>query len=208
MSPRQWRSEGEVGGACRGSSPTGACRVLDLDFDDDVDDDDLDLFDDLPDGLARHPGRIASGVGQPFGHQGLLFEPEIGSYQNRARQYDGKGRFMQRDALPRMRYVGDSSQVDWNLYAYEAANPISHVDWSGWAPAGCHSTLCFSNCYPPNPQSLTPAILCDEDSHGNRVTTTCTYRCWAVWYCPCMSTCTCTGLWTCVNTAFGGYHWT
>ena len=70
------RAAAEVGGACRGSGPSGACRLLDLDFDDDVDDDDLDLFDDLPQGLARHPGRIASGVDQPFGHQGLVFEPE------------------------------------------------------------------------------------------------------------------------------------
>jgi RHS repeat-associated protein len=71
---------------------------MDFDFDGDYDADDRTLFDALPGGTAQHPGRLASGVDQPFGHQGLLFEPEIGSYQNRARQYDpNKRRFMQRD---------------------------------------------------------------------------------------------------------------
>ncbi|UCE61673.1 MAG: hypothetical protein JSU63_07975 [Phycisphaerales bacterium] len=161
------RAEAEVGGACRGSGPTGACRLLDLDFDDDVDDDDLDLFDDLPQGLARHPGRTTSGVDQPFGHQGLLFEPEIGSYQNRTRQLSpATMRFMQRDRFgikstvrPRQ-YYSDGM----GLYAYERSAPLTRTDafglqcGSGWSdawvpeygPAGCPYGGCcqkHDNCY-------------------------------------------------------------
>ncbi|MGH8674171.1 MAG: hypothetical protein ACREVG_07670 [Burkholderiales bacterium] len=89
--------KGTVGVTCTGTI-SGACRVLDLDFDGDYDSSDATKFDALPQGLARHPGRTFSGVQQPFAHQGLLFEPEIGSYQNRARQYDpGNRRFAQRD---------------------------------------------------------------------------------------------------------------
>jgi RHS repeat-associated protein len=91
--------KGTPGTDCTGTV-SGACRILDLDFDGDYDSTDATKFDNLPQGLARHPGRIATGVEQPFGHQGLLFEPEIGSYQNRRRQYDpGKRRFVQRDPL-------------------------------------------------------------------------------------------------------------
>jgi len=88
--------KGTVGTTCTGTV-SGACRILDLDYDGDYDSTDASLFDSLPSGLARHPGRFATGVSQPFAHQGLLYEPEITSYQNRARQYDpGKRRSNQR----------------------------------------------------------------------------------------------------------------
>ena len=74
--------KGTVGVTCTGTV-SGACRILDVDFDGDYDSTDAAKFDALPQGLARHPGRTFSGVSQPFAHQGLLFEPEIGSYQNR-----------------------------------------------------------------------------------------------------------------------------
>ena len=87
--------KGTVGSTCTGTV-SGACRILDLDFDGDYDSTDATKFDALPQGMQRRPGRFASNVNQPFAHQGLLFEPEIGSYQNRARQYDvGKRRFVQ-----------------------------------------------------------------------------------------------------------------
>jgi len=91
--------KGTPGSTCTGTV-SGECRILDLDFDGDYDNDDATKFDNLPQGLARHPGRIATAVDQPFAHQGSLYEPEIGSYQNRARQYDpAKRRFVQRDPL-------------------------------------------------------------------------------------------------------------
>jgi len=82
------------------SGVTGACRILDLDFDGRILYNDTSLHNMLDWGFARHPGRTATSVSQPFAHQGLLHEPEIASYQNRARQYDPvKRRFTQRDPL-------------------------------------------------------------------------------------------------------------
>ncbi len=129
------RAAAEGGGACRGSGPSGACRILDLDFDDDVDDADLTLFDALPSGLAQHPGRIATAVNQPFGHQGLLHDAEIGSYQNRRRQYDPPTRrFLQTDPLAfqphgfwTVRHYGDGM----NLYQYVRGNPGAYRDSLG-----------------------------------------------------------------------------
>ncbi|MCH8253296.1 MAG: hypothetical protein IID36_12675, partial [Planctomycetes bacterium] len=99
--------DGDVDGADKGlpgvtctGTVAGACRILDLDFDGDYDAADATKFDALDQGLARHPGRRYSGVEQVFAHQGLLYEPEIGSYHNRARQYHPTlRRFVQRDPL-------------------------------------------------------------------------------------------------------------
>jgi RHS repeat-associated protein len=91
--------KGTPGTTCTGTV-SGACRLLDLDFDGDYDSADATLFDALPQGLSRYPGRTFSGVHQPFAHQGLLHDPEIMSYQNRARQYEPtKRRFLQRDTI-------------------------------------------------------------------------------------------------------------
>ena len=89
--------KGTPGTTCSGTV-TGACRILDLDFDGDYDAADGTLFDALDQGLARHPGLLATGLHFPFADQGLYYDPELGSYQNRNRQYDPKlRRFMQRD---------------------------------------------------------------------------------------------------------------
>jgi hypothetical protein len=76
---------GEITGlTCGGSNPSGACRVLDLDFDNDCDASDETVFDSLPHtGTVIHPARRSSLLGQPFAHQGLFLDSEIGSYQNR-----------------------------------------------------------------------------------------------------------------------------
>lgn len=132
------RAAAEVGGTCRGSGPTGACRILDLDFDGTVDSSDATLFDALPQGNARHPGRIASALDQPFGHQALLFEPEIGSYQNRHRQYDpGQRRFLQRDPLAVRRRPGSGYQDGLSIYAYLSNAPIGKSD-----PFGAEILVC------------------------------------------------------------------
>ena len=97
---------------------------------------DAGKFDSLAQGLQRNPGRLASAVQQPFAHQGLLFEPEIGSFQNRVRLYaPGKKRFAQRD--PYFFAFADGP----NLYSYTRENPIAQIDpsgfvCSGWAPTG------------------------------------------------------------------------
>ncbi len=50
--------------------------------------------------LQRVPATTVSTMGNSFGHQGLAFDVEIGSYQNRHRQYAPKmKRFMQRQVL-------------------------------------------------------------------------------------------------------------
>jgi RHS repeat-associated protein len=131
--------KGTVGTTCTGTV-SGACRILDLDFDGDYDANDATKFDALPQGLQRTPGRLASAVQQPFAHQGLLFEPEIGSYQNRARQYDPeKRRFSQRDPL----FIGilqSTSPKSTNMriavalgaeYNYTNNNPIYYTDSTG-----------------------------------------------------------------------------
>ena len=48
--------KGTPGTDCTGTV-TGTCRILDLDFDGDYDSTDASLFDALPQGLSRHPGR-------------------------------------------------------------------------------------------------------------------------------------------------------
>lgn len=116
--------KGTPGSTC--TTMSGSCRILDLDFDGDYDSADATLFDSLPSGLQRNPGKLASGVSQPFAHQGLLFEPEIGSYQNRARQYDpGNRRFTRRDP--------NGFEDGLDLFTYVRANPIRYKDARGKA---------------------------------------------------------------------------
>jgi len=115
--------KGTVGVTCTGTV-SGACRILDLNFDGVYDSTDAGLFNYLPQGSQKRPGKQSSGVSQPFAHQGLLFEPEIASYQNRARQYDpAKRRFMQRDTLEQFATA--------TLYEYVASNPMINVDLNG-----------------------------------------------------------------------------
>ena len=123
--------KGTVGTTCTGTV-SGACRILDLDFDGDYDSADATKFDSLAQGNARHPGRLFTSVDQPFGHQGLLFDAEIGSYQNRARQYDpGKRRFAQRDPLVFGIGVKASYQDGMNVYGYLKVSPFHFFDPMG-----------------------------------------------------------------------------
>lgn len=78
--------------------------------------------------------------GNPFAHQGLQLDPEIGSYQNRARQYAPKlKRFMQRDPATTnslLMVCGWPTRVHTdgtNLYQYVMSNPTSNMDYSGLA---------------------------------------------------------------------------
>jgi len=140
--------KGTPGTTCTGTV-SGSCRILDLDFDGDYDSSDATLFDALPQGLSRHPGRTVTAVDQPFAHQGLPYDAEIMTYQNRARQYDPvKRRFVERDPLcltgnglrAGQRREGGAHPVcggDWaarqyrdgvNLYGYVLGDPIGRTD--------------------------------------------------------------------------------
>ncbi len=125
----------DTGGVCLGGSPPPACRVMNLDFNTVYDSNDLTLFDALPQGNMIHPGRIATNVDQPFGHQGLLHDPEIRAIDNRARTLlPGARRFAQPDplAFAGAEFVMADHYADgMNMYAYARANPVSFRDPSG-----------------------------------------------------------------------------
>ena len=124
--------KGIPGITCTGTV-TGACRILDLDFDGDYDAADASEFDNLDQGIARHPARSSTGLHQPFAHQGLLYEPELGSYQNRLRQYDPtKRQFLQRDPLAEGPGPDDAPDR-LNVYRYVRNSPLGITDPSGGA---------------------------------------------------------------------------
>ncbi len=105
------------------SDVSGVCRIVDFDFDGDYDASDGTTLEGLY-GSGRHPGLTSSALGNPFAHQGLFYDPEIESYQNRARQYHPRHRrFLQRDPLG---YIDGMS-----LYGYVGRNPIIWKDPSG-----------------------------------------------------------------------------
>ncbi|UCC29103.1 MAG: hypothetical protein JSU86_12980 [Phycisphaerales bacterium] len=153
--------KGTPGSTCTGTV-SGACRILDLDFDGDYDSTDAGLFNPLPQGLARHPGRIATAVDQPFGHQGLLHEPEIRSYQNRTRQYDpGKRRFVQRDPYDVTHGDRSAYQDGMDSYVYVRGRPLSSRDPSGRECEGGFllGYLHHQNCQPEEWMTLINCVL-------------------------------------------------
>ena len=75
----------------------------------------------------KHIGGDA--FGNLFAHQGLQLDPEIGSYQNRARQYAPKlKRFMQRDPLGLEPRAGSGYQGGLNSYGCGRQNPSTLFD--------------------------------------------------------------------------------
>jgi RHS repeat-associated protein len=153
---------GEITGlTCGGSNPSGACRVLDLDFDNDCDSSDETVFDALPHtGTVIHPARRSSLLGQPFAHQGLFLDSEIGSYQNRARQYGpGLRRFVQRDPLAFLAKAGGGYQDGASLFQYEISSPLNSLD-----PRGL-----FQSFVPhlPSPRTDCGQIAC-QCEHGDK----------------------------------------
>ncbi|MEK6675043.1 MAG: RHS repeat-associated core domain-containing protein, partial [Planctomycetota bacterium] len=158
--------KGTVGSTCTGTV-SGACRILDLDFDGDYDSTDATKFDALTQGSLRTPGLKSSSVNQPFAHQGLLFEPEIGSYQNRPRQYLSNTRkFAQRDSV---RFA-----IREGLYEYAKSSPINLLDPTGRSaaqPGACSQLWCGEVCSQLGPN-------CDktiDQIGGAAVSVCCTY---------------------------------
>jgi len=114
--------KGTPGTTCTGTV-SGECRILDLDFDGDYDSTDASLFDSLPQGLAQHPSRTFTGIDQPFAHQGLLYDAEIMTYQNRARQYaPSKRRFAQRTTVDERNSIVSPFRTLLNSYAFKSSN--------------------------------------------------------------------------------------
>ena len=109
---------------------------------------------------ARPPKpRVAHGLGQSlnrtrvspkrfgnaFAHQGLQLDPEIGSYQNRARQY-----------LSRLNRFGQPDPVGYpdgtNYYAYTRCNPTKSNDPLGFASC---ELVCADMTYGPHEAAKT-----------------------------------------------------
>ncbi len=127
-----------LGGACWQSS-SQACLCLDADGDGKVEYDDYAIISAYVSTLTadtqlqRVPAAPSTRRGNPFAHQGLLYDAEIASYQNRARQYDPKAkRFIQRDPLQLMEHSPKIAMalegLDINSYSYVGNEPLSCVD--------------------------------------------------------------------------------
>jgi len=124
-------------GTCSGAA-TGDCRRLDANADGVVDSADQTIIAayiatlDSDTELQRIPAATHSRRGNVFGHQGLVLDAELASYQNRFRHYHPRTmHFLQRDP---------EGHVDGpNLYCYLARNPTSLTDFSGTTarPAFC-----------------------------------------------------------------------
>jgi RHS repeat-associated protein len=134
-----------TGGECW-SNYSGDCRRLDADSDRDIDADDYAAISSFIDELSgdqaiqRAPAPTRSQLGNPFAHQGLVFDAEIGSYQNRARQYNPRlKRFMQRDPLGFLPWTGVAYRDGMNLYQYVASDPLIWLDATGMSSCtdGC-----------------------------------------------------------------------
>jgi RHS repeat-associated protein len=130
-------------GVCWGDY-SGDCRRLDADADGDIDADDYDAIVAYADMLTseneiqRVPAASRSMWGNVFGHQGLVLDTEIGSYQNRARQYAPKAkRFMQRDPLVFERSAESGYQDGLNIYARSMHAPLKLFDPSGHFSCKC-----------------------------------------------------------------------
>jgi RHS repeat-associated protein len=163
--------KGTVGVTCTGTV-SGSCRILDLDFDGDYDSTDATKFDALPQGWQGREGLTASVVNQPFAHQGLLFEPEMGSYQNRARQYHpGLRRFVQRDPLVlATTKAGSGYQDGFSLYGLYRMNPWSFLDPLGTSCCDNEYNEWLVNClqdYITCQQEADAEFVCDPSCDKN-----------------------------------------
>ncbi|MCK4659616.1 MAG: hypothetical protein KAV82_08870 [Phycisphaerae bacterium] len=99
---------------------TGDCRIFDFDCDNDLDETDQNTLRSLYQGLSedmqnrRIPSTTFSQTGNPFTHQGLIFDGEMGGYQVRHRWLSPKlKKFGQRDSLVLIHFL--CSNGAWRL---------------------------------------------------------------------------------------------
>ena len=149
----------DSGDTCWGSGPTGSCRLVDFDFDNDVDATDATRLAELDSTTTyRQPGQPYSAVGNTRAHQGLVYDAEIGSYSGRARQYGARlKRFMQRDPLSRRRHARVAYWEGMNSYACFRNNPFRWYDPSGRQaiPGGEGGSYSYScDCSRPKNKSV------------------------------------------------------
>ncbi|MBI4719245.1 MAG: hypothetical protein HY763_15715 [Planctomycetes bacterium] len=137
--------QGTVGTTCTGIV-SGGCRIVDFDFEGDYDATDASAFDNLTQGAARHPGRVATAVNQSFRHQGLYSDVENAFYQNRHRESTNQlSRYLERApepffAQPRRLEILGERMVS---YLYGDANPQARLDPLG-LQTNCGTMTC--NC--------------------------------------------------------------
>jgi RHS repeat-associated protein len=161
-------------GTCTGTA-TGDCRRMDADADGDVDSTDQTTISNYiasltaDTELARTPAATGSQRGNSFGYQGLFFDHELASYQNRARQYAPiANRFLQRDPLHAMIIFasGDASNLKiahrdgLNEYASLKSNPFLNRDPSGLVC--CKDRPCNGG-----PVGAIPSIVCSASTLGS-----------------------------------------
>jgi len=153
------------GQACWGADPSGACRVFDFDVDGDLDNDDQTVMTalvNLPSTNHVHHNRTSSSVGLIFAHQGLILDPEIGTYYNRARTYNPSlQRFIQTDphGIQETTVDADLLYVDGlNNYAYVRNNPVLLGDSKGLA---C-GDACTDEIVPDTPWGIKFTPCCEK----------------------------------------------
>ncbi|GJM25784.1 MAG: hypothetical protein DHS20C16_21990 [Phycisphaerae bacterium] len=142
-------------GTCNGTA-TGDCRRMDADADSEVDSTDqttisnflVSLTSDTE--LTRIPAVMTSQRGNAFGHQGLVFDAELASYQNRARQYAPTvRRFIHRDPLAFVPIAKSGFQDGQNVYMPVRGNPLRFRDFRGLDVANASNSdvwMFDSNC--------------------------------------------------------------
>jgi RHS repeat-associated protein len=202
-------------GTCSGSA-AGDCRRLDANADGVVNSTDQTIIAayiatlDSDTELQRIPASAHSRRGNPFGHQGLVLDAELASYQNRARQYSPKAkRFMQKDPLMANAQAGGGYQDGPNLYGYLRNAPFKLTDPEGLTGGCCGP--CAGVAALPAP----PAATCNDDAGWNDSLVKCT-GCSGDCNCSCPGTgsgatggckAKCKICWKCVK-ANGVWSWT
>ena len=119
------------GDSCWGSDPSGTCRLVDFNFDGDVDTDDHDRFEARLAGptAPRYPaGRTVSRYGNPFLFTGQRYDALTGLYHFLARSYDpALGRWLQRDKLGALAAAGDVSLANSRASPGPGSLPVRQV---------------------------------------------------------------------------------
>jgi len=109
--------------------------------------------------------RPSSAVGNVFGHQGLAFDAEKGSYQNRWREYcQGLERFQMRDPL----------RLGPNSYVSVLSNPVYYTDPSGALPVEVGEPVQFTICDWLSNQAPSPIAYVELAGAGWNNHTSCT----------------------------------
>ena len=167
---------------CWGSNPSGVCRLVDFDFDNDVDATDATRLAELDSATTyRQPGQPYSAVGNTRGHQGLIHDAETRTYSGRARTYGSKlKRWFQRDPLAfqaKSFSVRTHYQDGMSLLEYVASNPLSRLDPLGLAydpSANAIGSNCAGSENESGPCNVETCCRCGYGKIGLfKTTTTC-----------------------------------